>query len=237
MWKCYTLDTMIKKISSQDRHYKDFGSLKTYWLFSFSNYRDPENMDFGSLRVFNDDIIMPKGGFPDHPHDTMEIMTIVLSGTLSHKDSMGNIETIQAGEVQRMSAGEGIIHSEFNNHDEPVHLYQLWFYPNKKTTSDYEQKKIENNDSRFTVLASSNQSDGLMLHANATISWLNLKSQESFIFEADNTKGYFLYVTEGALKINDELFIQGDQARITDESEIKFFSENNSKVLFIEVTI
>ncbi|MCK7503163.1 MAG: pirin family protein [Desulfobacterales bacterium] len=105
---------MIRIVSKSKRHYSDFGWLKTYWLFSFSNYFDPDNIQFGALRVFNDDVVQPGTGFPTHPHEEMEIVTIVLEGEMTHADSMGNRTVIRAGDVQRMSAGTGLTHSEFN---------------------------------------------------------------------------------------------------------------------------
>ena len=105
---------MIQLISKDKRHFSDFGWLKTYWLFSFSKYFDPNNIQFGALRVFNDDIVAPGTGFPTHPHDEMEIITIVIKGEMTHEDSMGNKAVIKAGDVQRMSAGTGLTHSEFN---------------------------------------------------------------------------------------------------------------------------
>lgn len=228
---------MKQKIPAAERHYKDYGSLKTYWLFSFSDYHDPSNMSFGTLRVFNDDVIMPGSGFPDHPHDTMEIVTIVLEGVLTHTDSMGNAATICAGEVQRMSAGEGIVHSEFNKHDGPVHLYQLWFLPNQKTESGYEQKRIDASGAALTTLASSKESAGIMLRADATISELNLKAGESFSLSLTNGQGCFVYVTDGALSIDGENFAQGDQARIVGDEVLVFVSESTVKALIVEVGI
>lgn len=228
---------MITKIPEQRRHFTDYGTLKTYWLFSFSDYYDSNNIEFGTLRVFNDDIVMPGSGFPDHPHEIMEIVTIVLEGTLTHKDSMGNKSTIVAGEVQRMSAGEGVIHSEFNEHDVPVHLYQLWFHPNKTTTAGYEQKKIETTKSALTVLASNTESSGLMLHADATVSQLSLKANESFKLSPVKGMGYFIYITEGVIIINGEKYIKGDQARITNENDIVLLAEDKSQSILIEVKV
>src|SRR5208283_6174770 len=117
---------MIKIIKSADRHFEDHGWLQTYWHFSFSEYYDPENMNFSVLRVFNDDVIQPGGGFPMHPHRDMEIVTYVVSGQLEHQDQLGNRGIVHPGEVQVMSAGKGIVHSEYNASDKnPVHLMQL----------------------------------------------------------------------------------------------------------------
>lgn len=114
---------MIEIVKADNRHFSDYGWLKTYWLFSFSNYYDPHNIQFGALRVFNDDIVEPGTGFPTHPHEEMEIITIVLRGEMTHKDSMGNETVIKAGDVQRMSAGTGLTHSEYNLAEIPVHFF------------------------------------------------------------------------------------------------------------------
>lgn len=225
---------MIKKISAQDRHFNDFGSLKTYWLFSFSNYVDRENMEFGALRVFNDDIIMPGKGFPEHPHDTMEIVTIVLEGTLTHTDSMGNQATISKGEVQRMSAGKGVLHSEFNRGDEPVHLYQLWLYPNDETVADYEQKTIETESSTQTILASPDGSRGLKIFADALISEINLGIEDTFVLRLAKGWGCLIYVMEGNMSIQGKIYTAGDQARITDESDLDLTTESAVKALVVE---
>ena len=226
---------MFKKILSDERHYSDFGSLKTYWLFSFSDYQDPNNMQFGNLRVFNDDIVMPGAGFPDHQHDTMEIITIVLSGTLTHKDSMGNIATIEAGEVQRMSAGEGIMHSEFNNHKEPVHLYQLWFFPNQETTAGYEQKKIKIKKNELTLLASNNQTGALNIRADAKLYQLKLETGRSLEYKISSGKGLFIYHTKGTLLVDSIECKEGSQIRITDEKTVNFSSKSDVSAIVIEV--
>ena len=116
---------MIHVIRADERHFTDFGWLKTYWLFSFSEYYDPTNIQFGALRVFNDDVVAPHTGFGTHPHEDMEIITIVLDGEVTHEDSLGTKAVIRAGDVQRMSAGTGIQHSEFNLGEAPVHFYQI----------------------------------------------------------------------------------------------------------------
>mgnify|MGYP001812022466 FL=1 len=118
-------------IPANQRHFTNMGWLQTYWLFSFSNYYDPANMGHGKLRVFNDDVVRPKTGFPTHPHEEMEIITIVLKGEISHKDSMGNGGVIRAGEVQRMSAGTGLTHSEYNEADLDLHFFQIWILPDE----------------------------------------------------------------------------------------------------------
>ena len=134
---------MITKISSSSRHHADHGWLSTYFLFSFAEYYDPQNLEFGNLRVFNDDTIAPHSGFSEHDHDNMEIVTIVHEGTLTHRDSMGSVGAISAGEVQYMSAGTGVTHAEMNDGGVPVHLFQIWLYPNEKNAAPrYEQKRF-----------------------------------------------------------------------------------------------
>src|SRR5712692_6803697 len=126
-------DPMIQVIPSGKRHHEDMGWLSTYWLFSFDTYYDPENMNWGPLRVFNDDVIQPGQGFGMHPHRDMEILTYVLDGSLEHRDNQGNRGVINAGEMQVMSAGTGIVHSEFNHSKtDPVHLFQFWILPRNK---------------------------------------------------------------------------------------------------------
>src|SRR5512139_2308538 len=134
---------MIQIIPADKRHFSDFGWLKTYWLFSFSNYYDPSNIQFGALRVFNDDVVAPGAGFPTHPHEEMEIVTIPLQGEMTHEDSMGNKGVIKANDVQRMSAGTGLTHSEFNLADKPVHFYQIWIFPDSKGLNPtYDQRSF-----------------------------------------------------------------------------------------------
>lgn len=227
---------MILKIPAEKRHSQDLGWLKTNWLFSFSNYYDPNNIEFGALRVFNDDIVGPGGGFPAHPHDNMEIVTIVLSGKLTHGDNMGNEEIISAGEIQKMSAGDGVIHSEFNKHKEPVHLYQIWFYPNKKTTTDYQQEKIKTKENGLTLLASENNKSGITIESDATMYQLNLKKSE-YKYKLGKNKGLFVYITSGTLFINYEEYKEGDQARIIGEEKLNFISKNNLSAILIEVNL
>ncbi len=221
---------MITKILASQRYSRDYGWLKTNWLFSFSDYNDPKNIEFGALRVFNDDIAMPGGGFPNHPHEGWEIVTIVLSGELTHKDSMGNEEIIRAHDVQRISAGEGIVHSEYNNATEPVHLYQIWFYANKKTHADYEQKKINFKKEGLTPI-------DIRLHADAKISFLKLKSKKEYEYKLPKKKGLFAYITDGNVLINKDMYETGDQARIIDEKNVSFSAIKDCFLILIEVVL
>ncbi len=220
---------MITKIPAEKRHQGNFGWLKTNWLFSFADYHDAENQEFGALRVFNDDTVMPGGGFPNHPHESWEIVTLVLTGELTHKDSMGNEEVIKAGEVQKISTGEGIVHSEFNNGKELVHLYQIWFYPNEKTKADYEQKKISDKQGLTSI--------DISLHADAKISQLKLKSGKKYEDTIKAKAGQFVYITDGNLLINDIEYTNGDQARITGPEQVHFSAISDISAIIIEVLV
>lgn len=228
---------MIQKIPAQQRHFQDFGSLKTHWLFSFSNYQDQKNMDFGTLRVFNDDIVMPGAGFPDHFHDTFEIVTIILEGTLTHTDSLGNTEDLKAEEIQRISAADGITHSEYNHGNTPIHLYQLWFYPNTETAAGYEQKKIPTNTGLIKITSRTQEKNTITLSSDASIFTLNMKVGEKINYTLTQNHGLFVYITEGILDIGGEKYQMGDQARITQEDGLKFLCEKDVKAIIIEVVI
>lgn len=164
---------MIDIIKADQRHFSDFGWLQTYWLFSFSDYYDPHNIQFGALRVFNDDVVAPETGFPTHPHEEMEIVTLVLEGEMTHQDSMGNKTVIKAGDVQRMSAGTGLTHSEFNLTDKPVHFHQIWIYPDTKGLApSYDQESFDAEAwaNRLLAVASGQGIDGAVtFHTDATI--------------------------------------------------------------------
>ena len=164
---------MINIIPADRRHFSDFGWLQTYWLFSFADYYDPGNIQYGALRVFNDDIVQPGMGFPTHPHYEMEIITIVLDGEITHQDSMGNRAVISAGEVQRMSAGTGLTHSEFNLAQTPVHFYQIWLFPDMRGLKpSYSQKRYPPSawkNTLFPVASGQGAGDVVTFHTNATI--------------------------------------------------------------------
>src|SRR6476620_2860675 len=171
--------SMVELIKSSERHLSSMGWLKSYFLFSFADYYDPNNIQFGPLRVFNDDYIAAKSGFPMHPHSDMEIVTIVLKGAITHKDSIGNEKVITAGEVQRMTAGTGLTHSEQNSGDEELHLYYLWFFPNRKGLQpSYEQKKLDFLDSSNELIplvtGQKVLDDVVYMNNNSTVYYANL---------------------------------------------------------------
>ena len=232
---------MIQIIPNHKRHFSDFGWLKTYWLFSFSNYYDPSNIQFGALRVFNDDVVEPKTGFPTHPHEEMEIVTIVLSGEITHKDSMGNGTTIKSGDIQVMSAGTGIQHSEFNpNPDQHTKLFQIWLFPKyHNVTPRYQQitldKSLEKND--FAQILSPNPEDaGVWIHQDA---WFYLSD-----FDADFSKklslkkegnGFYIMNIEGEIEVNGQKLEKRDAVGIWETNEIEIKANSNAKFLVMEI--
>lgn len=164
---------MIQKIDAQQRYHKNFGWLEVRWLFSFADYHDPDNVNLGALRVFNDDLIQPATGFGKHPHKEMEIVSIIFDGELTHEDSMGNKSVIKKGEVQRMSAGTGVVHSENNSGDSVTNLYQIWINPGEPGLGpSYEQKDFSDvsKKNRLLPVVSGHTIDGaLAIHSDSTI--------------------------------------------------------------------
>jgi len=230
---------MLEIIPADRRNLSDFGWLKTYWLFSFANYYDPKNIQFGALRVFNDDIVQPRSGFPTHPHHEMEIITIVLDGEMTHKDSMGNTSVIKTGDVQRMSAGTGLTHSEFNLADKPVHFYQIWIFPDKpKLEPSYAQKHFEPDiwKNKIAPVASGQGiEDTVSFHTDATIYRSDLEKGKSIEFDTENSRKIFIYLTGGRINVNGEDLNSGDQARIDLESAVNISAADNSSLILIDV--
>ena len=230
---------MIKTIRANERYFSDFGWLKTYWLFSFDHYHDPANMQFGSLRVFNDDVVAAHNGFPTHPHREMEIITTVLAGEVTHEDSMGNRTVIKAGEVQRMSAGTGITHSEYNRGETPVHLYQIWILPDERRLKpSYDQRSfsVDKRKNRLLPVASGQTSaDAVRLNTDATIYLSDFDAGHIVHFPVKDSRGVFVYVTSGDLGINDERLTTKDQARITDVDGLKLEAYDDTSFILIDV--
>jgi redox-sensitive bicupin YhaK (pirin superfamily) len=230
---------MIEVIKGDRRHFSDFGWLKTYWLFSFSSYFDPQNIQFGALRVFNDDIVEPGTGFPTHPHEEMEIVTIVLQGAMTHQDSMGNKAVIKAGDVQRMSAGTGLTHSEFNLSDEPVHFYQIWIYPDHAGLNpSYDQRSYhsENWKNRLFPVASGQGVPGsVSFHTDATIYRCALEAEKKVVHNETAGRRIFLYLTDGRVSINGASLKATDQARIDIEESVVIQAQQPSELILIDV--
>ena len=231
---------MVQLIKSSERHLSSQGWLKSYFLFSFADYYDPGNMQFGPLRVFNDDTIAARSGFPMHPHSDMEIVTIVVKGAITHKDSLGNEKTIKAGEVQRMTAGTGLTHSEHNDGDEELHLYQLWFLPNRKGLQpSYEQKEIgfldSTNELIPLVTGQKVLEDVVYMNSNSTVYYANLQEEKEIDFKTSSIRKIFIYVTGGTLFVNGQEVTKHDQLRLTDQELIKIKAAKTGSFVLIDV--
>lgn len=228
---------MIRRIPSDNRHFTDAGWLKTYWLFSFSDYYDSKNISHGALRVFNDDIVEPQNGFPDHPHSNYEIITIIHNGELTHWDSAGNRGVIKSGDVQRMSAGAGVFHSEFNYGKEPVHLYQIWIRPQEEDLKpSYEQRHFNFDEKNHLVkLVSPDGKDCVLIHSDASIYYGFFAADQRFTFNTKSDRKVFIYLTEGEVWINNEQLKKNDQARIENESNLDIRTLAQSKFILIDV--
>lgn len=225
---------------AQERGSADYGWLKTHYSFSFANWYNPARIHFGNLRVLNDDQIAPHSGFDLHPHNDMEIITIVLEGELTHKDSMGNKGVIKKNEVQVMSAGTGIYHSEKNESEEWTRLFQIWIFPNKKGhTPRYDQKlfsAITNNQWQLLV-SPDGRNNSLFIHQNAFISKAKITDKKiNYTLYDDNNKVY-LMVINGELSIEQNTLKHRDAIGISDVSEILIINHQPiTEALIIEVS-
>ncbi|KAA3438014.1 pirin family protein [Rufibacter hautae] len=231
---------MIKVIPAADRHHASHGWLDSYFLFSFSDYYDLNNVQWGPLRVFNDDYIKGNSGFPEHPHSEMEIVTIVLEGEVTHKDSLGNNTVIKAGEVQRMTTGTGVRHSEHNSSDKDLHLYQLWFFPNKKGLApSYEQKSIDFTDEKNElvplVTGQKVLEDVVYINSNSTIYYANLKDGKEIDFKTFPIRKGLIYVTTGELFVNGIQVQKNDQVRSSDVDALRIKAAADSTFILIDL--
>jgi quercetin 2,3-dioxygenase len=231
---------MITLRKSQERGYADHGWLKSFHSFSFAGYFDPDHMGFANLRVINEDRIAPGTGFGTHGHRDMEIISYVLSGSIGHKDTLGNIESIPPGDVQRMSAGTGVQHSEFNHApNEETHFLQIWIEPNVKgIPPGYEQKTFAatSKQGKLTLVASPNGADGsVTIHADAAIyAGLFNAGETASLALAPNHKSY-VHLVRGELKVNGQTLKTGDAAKIVDESVVYLTDAIDAEVLVFDL--
>ncbi|MGA9996363.1 MAG: pirin family protein [Pyrinomonadaceae bacterium] len=231
---------MITIRKAEERGHFDFGWLNTYHTFSFGDYYDPRFMGFSDLRVINEDYVEAGRGFPTHPHRDMEIITYVLKGGLEHKDSMGNGSVIYPGEVQRMSAGSGIRHSEANpSRDESVHLLQIWIMPNKGGVEpSYEQKFFADEEKRgqFRLIASEDGREGAVtIHQDADVYTALLEEGEELVQTLRPARKAWLQVARGAVEVNGQLLKQGDGAAVSDEESLKIVGRGASEILLFDL--
>jgi redox-sensitive bicupin YhaK (pirin superfamily) len=231
---------MIRVRKAAQRGHFDHGWLDTYHTFSFADYHDPAHMGFRSLRVINDDRVAPGQGFGMHGHRDMEIVTYVIDGALEHRDSMGNGSIMRAGELQRMTAGTGVRHSEFNPSDtEWVHLYQIWLLPQRKgLTPSYEQLAVAEEDrrDRFRLVASPDGADGsLTIHQDARLYLASLSPGESAAHGIERGRAAWLQVLRGSVNVLGHDLAAGDGAAVTDESALSAQATSLSEVLLFDL--
>ena len=230
----------VQVIRSEERHHENIGWLDTRWHFSFADYHDPANEQWGALRVFNDDVIQPGQGFGMHPHSDMEIITIVLEGALEHRDNLGNRSVIRPGEVQVMSAGKGIVHSEFNHSkDAPLHLLQLWIFPRTKNlTPRWEQRVFSDSEREgrlLPVVSSGEISETLPIDQDAAIYLSRLGAGQAVGHKSRPGRKGYLFVIEGDVTLNGTPLAKGDQARLDGETKIEIRASKEAEFIFLDL--
>jgi redox-sensitive bicupin YhaK (pirin superfamily) len=231
---------MIVIRKSEERGHFDFGWLNTYHTFSFDQYYDPRFMSFRSLRVINEDRVAPARGFPTHGHSDMEIITYVLEGELEHKDSMGTGSVIRPGDVQKMSAGTGVKHSEQNpSRSEAVHLLQIWIMPDTRGIEpDYQQKRFEDEEKRgrLRLVASPDGSlDSITIKQDARVYAALLEPSAEVTHELEPNRHAWVQVARGSIEIGGQPLKQGDGAAISEESAIKIVGTEPAEILLFDL--
>ncbi len=237
---------MITVRRSKERGHADHGWLNSFHTFSFADYYDPKHMSFGALRVINEDRITPGAGFPTHPHRDMEIVSYVLEGAIEHKDSMGTGSVIRPGDVQRMTAGRGVTHSEYNHSkSEGAHFLQIWIMPSKAgLTPGYEQKAFPEAEKRgkWRIVASEDGREGsLTVHQDLSLHVTLLEKGEKVSYEPKAGRRQWVQVARGAVTVasgsaKGELLQQGDGAAITETGAIGLEAEEGSEVLLFDLS-
>lgn len=223
------------------------GLTKTNWLesyhsFSFGNYYDPENINFSPLRVLNDDTVQPMGGFPTHRHNDIEIVSIVTQGIMAHRDSTGSEGIIRVNDVQRMTAGKGIMHSEFNASDNQIlKFYQVWFIPNQQgITPSYEQISFEPEErkNKLQLIVSGLMEEGVIhINQDAKMYLSDLDKRINIIFQPVLNRGIYVHVIDGKIAVNGIIIRGGDAIKAVDEKSINIIAEESSKLILFDVTL
>lgn len=231
---------MIAVRKANDRGYADHGWLQSFHTFSFANYHDPQHMGFHSLRVINEDRVAPGQGFGTHAHRDMEIVSYVLSGELEHKDSMGNGEVLRPGEFQRITAGSGITHSEFNpSASETSHFYQIWLLPERRGIEpSYEQKTFNPADrkNRFQVVASRDRHAGsLPIHQDARILLADFDAGHELSLALDPQRFAWLQVLRGKLTVNGQLLETSDAIAFSHENQLTLQADQSSELMLFDL--
>jgi len=225
---------------AHERGHANHGWLDSYHTFSFADYHDPKHMGYRSLRVINEDRVQPGQGFGTHPHRDMEILTYVLEGALEHKDSMGNGSVIRPGDAQRMSAGTGITHSEFNaSRSESVHFLQIWILPDRVGHSpSYEQKTFDlsNANGTWLVLASSDGRFGsITLHQDVSVLVGRIGGSQSLVYDAPAGRHFFAHVARGSTNVGGTKLEPGDALMSSGEPTVRFEAESEAEILLFDL--
>ncbi len=223
-----------------ERGYADHGWLKSFHSFSFADYFDPQHVEFGPLRVINEDRVAPSEGFGTHGHRDMEIISYVLSGELAHKDSMGHGSTIRPGDVQRMSAGRGVLHSEFNGSaDQPVHFLQIWIQPDRQRIEpSYEEKRFDSEDKRgrLRLIASPDRADGsVLIHQDARVYAGLFNENEHAALQVQPGRRIYVHVARGSITANDTKLAAGDALKLTDATRLSLDNGQQAEVIVFDL--
>ena len=231
---------MLKKLPKENMGTSNLGWLESRFHFSFAEYRNQNNMNFGVLRVLNDDIVHTKSGFDTHPHSNMEIISYVVNGEITHKDSMGNSETLKRGEVQYLSAGDGIYHSEHNVHKtEDLRLLQIWIVPPKAGLPRlYGSKRFEEIDRKnrlLNIVSSQNGTADIKIYQDINIYVSEVETNKTLDFKIEKNRQVYFVQIEGSSSVNEITLNDGDAMEILDVEEIKIKALENSHFLFIEM--
>ena len=231
---------MIQIRRADDRGYADHGWLRSYHSFSFADYFDPEHVEFGPLRVINEDRVVPGAGFSTHGHRDMEIISYVLEGALAHKDSTGTSSVIRPGDVQRMSAGRGVLHSEFNgSQSEPVHFLQIWIQPDVRGIDPgYEQKHFTDADKRgrLRLVASPDGADGsVRIHQDARVYAGRFDGAERAELALSAGRRAYVHVARGQVRVNGESLTAGDALKLTDVASVAITDGSGAEVLVFDL--
>lgn len=234
-----TMKTVLHKANT--RGHANHGWLDSNHSFSFANYRNPERMNFGVLRVLNDDVVSSGRGFGTHPHDNMEIISIPLEGALEHKDNMGNTALIKAGDIQVMSAGTGVYHSEYNrNENQDVKFLQIWLFPNKRDVQPrYDQITLEQKNLKnqfHQILSPSQDDEGVWIHQNAWFLMGNFETNQELCYNLKDSKnGVYAFILEGKCSIEGQSLEKRDGFGLWETQQINITAEANSSILLMEV--
>jgi len=231
---------MFKKLVKENMGKSNLGWLESRFHFSFAEYRNYDNINFGVLRVLNDDIIHPKSGFDMHPHQDMEIISYIVDGEITHKDSMGNSEILKRGEVQYMSAGSGIVHAEYNkSENKDLRLLQIWIVPPKKNLStlygSHKYKKKQRQNRILKIVSSVNGNAAVKIHQDVNLYVSELEEQKELNFPIDAKRQIYFVQIEGTIDINGIKLTKGDAMEITKEVSLNIKALQNSHFLFIEM--